>query len=304
MRCFLGIDGGGTKTKALLCDEQLNTVSCFTGEGINFNAIGMKKARENLKNVCDAVLENEDIELLSVFIGSAALSCRAESELVREFCGGIINCDNITLDSDVYIGLMSMKAEGTRCMAVCGTGSMAAGIMPDGRILTCGGWGHLLGDEGSGYAICVDAVKAAIAYAEGYGNKTALYRAVLDYFNIRNIWELIDVFYSERFSKSLIAGFAEEFFSCVKTKDLEAVRIMNGNAESFAKTVCALLKKMPDSAPLGLWGGIFQYHPEFLNAFSGFIKNEFPKTEIALIDYPPEYGAVMAAREVYYDKAY
>lgn len=304
MRCFLGIDGGGTKTTALLCDEKLNKITSFTSDGINFNAIGMKKAKENLKAVCEAVLGYADIELLSVFIGCAALSGRADAVLVNEFCGGIINCNNITMDSDVYIGLMSMKSDTPRAMAICGTGSMAAGIMPDGAVIHTGGWGHLLGDEGSGYALSVEAVKAAIACEEGYGDKTVLYDAVLRYFNISNPEQLIDIFYTEKFSKSFIAGFAGSFFSCIETGDRVALKIMNAQAESFAKTVIAMLKKLPVASPLGLWGGIFQHHPEFTKAFSQFIKNEFPKTEIELIKSPPELGAVKAARKVYYDKTF
>ena len=299
MRCFLGIDGGGTKTKALLCDENLETVAVYTGAGINFNAIGMEKARENLKAVYDGVTSGQDISLLSVCIGSAALEDRADGALVREFCGGVIGCGDIILDSDLFICLEAMDTGGPAAVAVCGTGSMAAGRDGSGRIVHTGGWGYLLGDEGSGYSFGKDSVKEALRNAEAHKEPTTLTRAVMEHFGVSSADELIGAVYREGAATGRVAAFAPEFFRLVKSGDPDALRIMDKNAEAFSKTVLTLLAGLPDITPLGLWGGIFLNSPEFADMFSGRIKKARPATDIAPLPHPPEYGAVLAAKRSY-----
>ena len=298
MRCYLGIDGGGSKTRALLCDEELNTVSFYQGNGINYNSIGMEKARENLREVYNAVL-SDGIELSSVFIGSAALGKRADRETVEEFCSGIIDCDLINMDSDVYIGLKAMRKPSPCAFAVCGTGSMAAGILPDGKIITSGGWGHILGDEGSGYVIATEALKAVLRYHDdSNSDATLLTGAALDFFDINKPEELIDIFYTNSIERSRASLFAEKVIGCAEKGDNAAINIIIEQAEKFARSVCSLLKKMPQGTPLGLWGGVFLNSQGFLSAFSSCVLSDFPETDISIISNPPEFGAVLAAKEI------
>ncbi|HHU84973.1 MAG TPA: hypothetical protein GXZ23_07395 [Clostridiales bacterium] len=299
MAYFLGIDGGGTKTTAIICDEKYNKISSFTGESINFNSVGMDVARKNLKYVIDGVLADKNITLNAVFIGMSAISNRADKKLTQELCDGIINCPDITMDSDVFIALEAMNCNGSAAMVISGTGSMACGRLPDGSIIHTGGWGYLLGDEGSGYAMALDAIKAAICSHEGSGQKTALTQAVLDYYKITDMQDIIDIFYNPPLPRSEIAKFAPIFLEQVKSGDDVAINILKYHAKKLADTVTALLNQMPKGTPLGLWGGIMQNSIEFREEFTSHIKNKFPKTQIGLLEHPPEYGAVFAAIKTY-----
>ena len=174
MKYYLGIDGGGTKTTAILCDENAHLISRFVGESINYNSVGMETARENLRQTVDGVLAENDIKLNAAFIGMSAISDRADDNFTRKFCAGIIDCDKVTMDSDVYIGLEAMRCDGAAAMVISGTGSMAVGRLPDEKIIHTGGWGYILGDEGSGYSMSVDALRAAICGYEGRAEKTSL----------------------------------------------------------------------------------------------------------------------------------
>lgn len=294
MGYYLGIDGGGTKTTAIICDEKCNLISSFIGESINFNSVGTQEARKNLKTIIDGVLA-DNICPDAVFIGMSAISERADESLTKELCDGIIDCGNITMDSDVYIGLEAMRCDGSAAMVISGTGSMAAGRLPDGSIIHTGGWGYILGDEGSGYAMALDAIKAAICGYEGSSQKTALTQAVLDYFKITDMQELIDIFYNPPLPRSEIAKFAPIFTECAKNGDETAVSILKNHARQLADTVSALLVRMPEGTPLGLWGGIMKNCKDFREEFSALIKQKFPATKIAVLEYAPEYGAVFAA---------
>ena len=194
MKYYLGIDGGGTKTTAVICDENCNFISSFVGESINFNSVGTKTARENLRAIADGVTQGGNIRPDAVFIGMSAISERADDALTKELCDDIFDCGNITMDSDVFIGIEAMRCDGAAAMVISGTGSMAAGRLADGEIIHTGGWGYILGDEGSGYAMALDAIKAGICASEGSSQPTSLTQAVLDHFKISDMQELIDIF--------------------------------------------------------------------------------------------------------------
>ncbi|MBR3836410.1 MAG: hypothetical protein IKJ69_06475 [Clostridia bacterium] len=295
MKYYLGIDGGGTKTIAIVCDKNGNLVSRYVGKSINYNSVGTHTARQNLKETVDGVLDGKDITLSSAFIGMPALSARADDEFTKELCSGIIDCPKIAMDSDVYIGLEAMKCDGAAAMVISGTGSMAVGRLADGTIIHTGGWGYILGDEGSGYALGLDAVKAAICGSEGSAKQTSLTEKVLEHFGIADIDVLIDIFYDPPISNSEVARVAPVLFECAKNGDEVANGIITKHAHLLADTVSALLCRMPCGTPLGMWGGILVNCDIFREQFVSLVKDKFPEAQIEIIKYPPEFGAVFAA---------
>lgn len=295
MRYYLGVDGGGSKTTAVICDEAGGRISSFVGGGINFNAVGLDAARKNLKETVAGALAGQDLPLSAAFIGLSALADRADAAITDRLCGGIIPCKNVRMDSDVFIALEAMGVDGACGAVICGTGSMAAGRLADGRVIHTGGWGHLLGDEGSGYALSLDAVKAAIRGAENSGPATALTDAVLSHFHITTIDGLIEIFYDKKLSRSELAAFAPTFFDCVDGGDGVAVGVMRNHARLLADTSAALLRRLPRGAPTGLWGGIFEHYPVFRDAFGAALRNTIPGANISMLPAPPVYGAVRAA---------
>ena len=294
MKYYLGIDGGGSKTTAIICDENLNLVSRFVGESINFNSVGMEEARKNLKATVDGAFDGKGIKLSAAFIGMSAIAERADDEFTKKLCDGIIDCDKITMDSDVYIGLEAMRCDGAAAMVISGTGSMAVGRLADGEIIHTGGWGYILGDEGSGYAIAIDALRAAICGYEGSAPETLLTDAIKEYYQVDDMMKLIDIFYDPPMPRSEIAKLAPIFFRCAEN-DAVANGIVEKHAKLLADTVSALLRKMPSGTPLGLWGGIFENYEKFRTLFSSIISERFPETKINVLEYAPEYGAVFAA---------
>ncbi|MCR5783127.1 MAG: hypothetical protein K6G90_10395 [Clostridia bacterium] len=299
MRCYLGIDGGGSKTSAVLCSDSLQELSRFTGKDLNYNAIGMEAARDNLREIIDGILTETGLQPDAVCIGLSALSDRADEMLVREFCGGIVRCDKILLDSDVFIALEAMDSDGPAAVAIAGTGSMAAGRLADGTVLHTGGWGHLLGDEGSGYALASEAVKAAVRGAEGSAPYTMLTEAMLSHFGAKSLDDLIGIFYDPPIERSRFASFAPFLFDCYRKGDEMSAGIVSQQASMFADTVRALLRKMPVGTPLGLWGGVFEHQECYAALFSDAISSEFPETKTGLLRMSPVLGAVRAAMKFY-----
>jgi len=194
---IIGADGGGTKTKLAASDGAGNILGYACCGGINYNYYGIEQCRANLTSGIKSLLKSinaPDYDYLSV--GLCALSEAATDGEKKFFCGGVFDPGKILLQSDVYMALTGAFPLSDGIMAVSGTGTMCV-AKKDGEIFISGGWGYLLGDEGSGYYIALRGMRAAIKNSEGGGQKTAISEKLFKYFNIAEPRSLIDVLYSQ-----------------------------------------------------------------------------------------------------------
>ncbi len=287
---FLGIDGGGSKTTAVIFDESGCFVARACGESINYYSVGMEKARENMLAIMNSL---PALETECAFIGMSALNERADRQATDEFCQGIIESKNTVMDSDLFIALEAVDAQGEAAVVISGTGSMALHRDKNGAVRHAGGWGYILGDEGSGYSLGLNAVKAAIRLAEK-GETSPLTRRCFEYFNIDNIYDLIDLYYNTGVSRKTTAAFARELCCCAAEGDSTSLEIIKNEADLLFETLETLLKKAEPDCEIGLWGGVFVNNEIFRNRFTdSVIKSGFNK--VKLLSFTPEQGAVMAA---------
>lgn len=291
---FLGIDGGGTRTVAVVTDKNGNIITSQSGATINFYSVGYENARKNLSELICKIKTEAHIEAFKgAFIGCSALDCEADKETTEKLCGGIINAVKVRMHSDVYIALKSVKDTECPCVAICGTGSIATGEDSDGNTYVTGGWGHILGDEGSAYSIAVKALEACCRMCDN-NKKTHLLESAEKFFGVSDFRKAIDIIYSSDMTKDKLAHFAE----ALDMND-EAVReIIKTEAQRFAFTVQILLEKVKNCDTLGLYGGVFQHNSLFREEFSAVIRNKFPKTAIQLIKTPPAETAAEIARSL------
>ncbi|MBR6620060.1 MAG: hypothetical protein IKK85_06930 [Clostridia bacterium] len=295
MKYYLGIDGGGTRTTAAVADEN-GILFKVTGKTINFYSVGYNAVRENLREIIYDINDRlGKITFEGVFIGCSALDGKADDMLIQKICGDIITANHIGMDSDVYIALKAVNTNKCPCVAICGTGSMAAGEDKNGNLHISGGWGHIVGDEGSGYAIAVNALKKCCIMCDN-GESTPLLESAEKFFEVDDFRKAIDIIYSAETSKDRLAGFATNVGKLAIGGDEAAKKIVADEAVKFAKTVSILLKKVQECTVLGLYGGIFQNNALFTATFMHEIKSAYPEIKTELLDTPPEESAVNIAR--------
>ncbi len=295
MKYYLGIDGGGTRTTAAVADEKENIIIKATGKTINFYAVGMETARKNLAEIIEEIKVKSGVsDFESAFIGCSALDAEADEETLNALCGGIIDATKIGMNSDLFVALKSAKGN---CVAVCGTGSMAIGEKADGSLAVKGGWGHVIGDEGSAYSISVNALKLCCATCDR-NQKSTLLKSAEEYFGVDNFRKAIDIIYSPETAKDLIAGFAAKVGTLAKDGCEEAKAIIISEAKAYAETVISLLEELEECSLLSLCGGVFQNNELFRQEFSKHISFLFPETKTEFLDTPPEEGALKTAREL------
>jgi N-acetylglucosamine kinase-like BadF-type ATPase len=192
------------------------------------------------------------------------------------------------MNSDLYIALEAMQCDGPSAVVIAGTGSMCAGrISSADPIVHTGGWGWLLGDEGSGFHIGWEGLRAALRGYEGSGPQTLLTFYACDFYGAKVPEDLLDIFYNPNKRHNEIAAFSKYVGDL---DDPVAHAIVQRCAAELAETAKALLRKLPDHTQIGLWGGVFErcehYRQAFLQAL-GMPANVLP--------VPPVQGAAIAA---------
>ena len=297
---LLGVDGGGTKTTIVACNcsgEYLGSVSCGS---INYNAVGMKTARENIASGIERILRKtgqKDYRFIT--IGHSALDDVATEEEKTAFAETIIHTDKLYMLSDADVALKGSTLGNYGMLIISGTGSMGVAVDKAGVKYIAGGWGYLLHDAGSGFAIGMGALLSAVRDHER-GVSGALEHAVKAHFNVQEIRAVIPVIYAEGFLPSSIASLAKEVKKIAKEGDQEANRILKEAAGHLADIVFSLFRQAKgalDGAPVYVYGSILQKNQIVRREFERLVHERHPGTLIAVPKLPAECGSLIFSAE-------
>lgn len=293
---YVGIDGGGTYTKAVVVSESGELVLRVGGETINYCAVSFDTARKNLETVFDKISESVDQNDISrVFIGCSALESRADAETVKKLMGRYSHLPT-DMDSDLFVALYGHSFGKAGAMLISGTGSMGVAQTEDGSVITCGGWGYVFGDEGSAYHIATEGLRHVSKMADGREKKTPLYFAALKYYGVNDPYEIIDKIYLSEFSRKKIAEFATVVSECAEC-DTCCVLILDNAACALYETARTLLKKAKISDSLAVYGGVLLNNERILSTLNELLLTDFPDITVSFPEALPEFGAVAAAMD-------
>ena len=178
-RYYVAADGGGSKLQAILYDENLRVVRCGRVAGVNTLFKPADVVRSNVEGMVQSLLKGERGEESVSEIAAADLCLVGAGDIMREALSRFACVKDLHFHSEPLAGLAAaMKTGGA--VALSGTGSDAF-LVREGQVLSAvGGWGPLLGDEGSGYEIGLNALKAAIYSHDGRRPKSLLYDLVME----------------------------------------------------------------------------------------------------------------------------
>jgi len=257
----LGIDGGGTKTDVILMDRQRQILGSGQAGSTNWNSVGLNGARTNLGQAIDAALAdaNRDrSDVSTVCIGASGVDRPLDRERMTQWLSDLFPAAGLIIHNDAVIALASgTGGEIYGIVLISGTGMIVYGFDRQGNRVRAGGWGALLGDAGSGYAIGAGVLKAVTWAADGRAPETALTAAVLDHLGMEQPQQLIDWTYSsiawERF-----AALAPLAMRCAEEGDPIADAIVEEAAKGLAVAVQAVVARLHlthQEFPLVMAGG-------------------------------------------------
>jgi len=297
MEIWAGIDGGGTGTALELIDAAGNMVAKLSFGPFNLNSIGEERFKALLAELFDAVRTAGDCR--GVCIGAAGISNPAVKKWILEAAGKADLDKQLLLCGDQDIALYGATGGEPGSILIAGTGSVCTGRNVAGKMVRAGGWGHLIDDPGSGYALGRDALAAAVQSYDGRRGKTILLEMLLTRLSIPSPEGLIPYIYNAP-DKSRIAGLSPLVEEAAHKGDEAAAEIIYKNAAELIQLVQAVsLKLEMKEMPLSLLGGLLIHDTLLQKAVREQIKVKVPEARVQEPVMGASRGAAGLAKETF-----
>ena len=294
----LGLDAGGTKTVCLLADGDGVILSTARRGGANLQASGELEVEKVLHDVMDDALAGVDVMPAAICLGIAGADRPRDAEVVRAIMRRIGAKARVLVVNDALVALEAGAPGQPGVVIISGTGSIAYGRNAAGDAARSGGWGYVLGDEGSGYWIGRSALRAVLREADHRGPRTALTPMLLQHFAIPQPQGLIYEVYHGHLKPAAIGALATCVQEAFGQGDEVAVGILHGAArelEAAALSVARRLDLVGQPFPFILAGGIYRAVPWLQQELSQRLPRAVPGSRAHLLDREPAEGAVAFA---------
>jgi N-acetylglucosamine kinase-like BadF-type ATPase len=294
----LGIDAGGTKTVCLLADETGAVLAEARGGGANLQAHGELEVEKVLHYVMDTALGDRDIRPAAICLGIAGVDRPQDADAVRGIMRRIGSKTPTLVVNDALVALVAGAGDAPGVVIIAGTGSIAYGCDALGRAARAGGWGYLLGDEGSGFWIGRRALSAIVRAADGRAPATQLAELVMARLGLVRPSDLIRETYYRDLRRTAIAGLAPLVQQARDNGDAVAAEILKQAAAELgaaASSVITRLGMRGDVFPTILAGGIFKAVPWLADDVIRLMSEIAPRSHAELLGIEPAMGAVRLA---------
>lgn len=302
---YLGVDGGGTKTKYILINEKLETVGECESSTIHIHQAGISGIKSeleiNIAKICgQAKIEVSDIKYAFLGVPGYGESLNDKNRIdkaVKEVMSDIMNV-KYTVDNDAVNGW----AAGTACKPginiVAGTGSIAYGRNESGQIERCGGWGPTIGDDGSAYWIGLRTINEYTKQKDGRSEKTVLVDILEENYNIEYHFEIVDIIFNRiKLNRTQIAGFSKICFLAAEKGCPASIKIFEEAAVNLYEHIKALADKLKfnDEFIVSYTGGVFKSGKYVLEPLNSMLSQAHLKYKIQEPELEPWNGAALLA---------
>lgn len=294
----LGIDAGGTKTVCQLADQDGTLLSEARGTGANLQAVGELQVEKVLHDVMEEALGDREIMPRAICLGIAGVDRVDDAAVVRGIMKRIGYKARVLVVNDALVALEAAAPGAPGVVIISGTGSIAYGRNAAGEAARAGGWGYVLGDEGSGYWIGRAALRAVLREADQRGRRTALTPLLLRHFGVTQAQDLIHEVYHSNLKPSAIGSLSQWVQAAFSEGDAVAIGILRAAAdelESSGLSVARRLDLVGEPFTFILGGGIFRAVPWLNEELQRRLPVAAPRSSARLLEREPAAGAVTLA---------
>ena len=268
---LLGIDGGGTKTVALLGEVSLNGPRVLgRGEAgpSNVKAIGSARAFAELGRAIDSAFAAARLSrgrVGAAYLGLAGAGRPDDQAVVRAWADRVGLARKVHVVGDLGLPV-ALLPDGWGIAVIAGTGSCVWARAADGRTTRAGGWGYLLGDEGSAYALAMAALRQIVRQADRRTAGSSLTERLLSRIGVAEPSDLVRIVYGGEWDRTRLAHLAIDVIRAADEGDSVAGRLVDQQVGELADSVCAVVSALGLSAasvPLALAGGLLVLAPTY-----------------------------------------
>ena len=300
---MVGVDGGGTKTEAVIMDANFDVI----GEGLagpsNPLRVGVAGAatavREAIDSAC-AMAKLRRGDLVAAEIGLAGTRRRELRERMRETLMRL-DMGDIEVVTDADIALYGATDGEPGLVVIAGTGSVCCGINARGKRFCAGGWGPIAGDEGSGAWLSRRALRAVAYASDGRGPSTLLTDLACAYFHVTSADDLNTAIYAPTITNERLAGFGRDVVNAAKDKDPVALQIVADGGTELGMAAVAVISHLQmehDRFQIAHVGGVFRAAGDLmLNTLRAAVKQVAPRAYFEPPHFAPAVAAARMARE-------
>ncbi len=303
MAYYLGVDGGGSKTKSVLGDESSILATAVTGPS-NITRVGEVRARESLHEAIRAVCGAAKIDphqLRGACVGAAGAGREEIASVVRKIVAEVVPGE-IVVVGDMQIALQAALGEGPGVVVIAGTGSIAFGRDASGKTARAGGWGFAVSDEGSAHWIGRAAVAAVLRSADESAEGQRIEQSSTLFREMKYIWK-VESFEQLARTANSTPDFAVLFPAVLAARrggDELAQTILGRAATELARlanvVVGHLFPEQHGAVPMAMAGGVFRHSATVRELFYNQIRTAHPHMVLNCEVVEPVHGALEMAR--------
>lgn len=307
MKYIIGFDCGATKSECALADNTGKILLQLKGGPANFLVIGVEKASANIFSLikkCIPEFDSAHSEIEMIIIGAAGAGRKEDAEKLRKALAKKLKTEKCFVKSLVVVGdnEIALKAafpNSPGCILIAGTGSIIYGKDAINKIHRVGGFGRMIGDEGSGHSIGRKGLQAVSKHLDGRNKKTKILELLDKKHKINSPEELIKKVYKENFD---IASVSELVLQAAAKKDKAAMQILDEESDELINHIKAVQKKMKtEEIKISFAGSLISNKNTYSNMLRRKIKSSLPSVKIAKPKYSPVGGAILIAKEMLSD---
>ncbi|MEH7380306.1 BadF/BadG/BcrA/BcrD ATPase family protein [Bacillus sp. JJ1533] len=305
---ILGIDAGQTSTKSCLYNHEDGTFQFAKGPSIDHMLTdkGQFKSKQGIQQSIKELLSQMTtrIDLIKIAFVSISGIHKEHESLVSSWILECINVENIIIEGDVkanLAGASSGKNDGI--LVIAGGGSIAY-CFNDTKEYVAGGYGHILGDEGSAYWIGLKAIKAAIKHIEYRGIPTKLTDEILHIFREDSYWGIKKKIHGHFIDRSDISNLSLLVERLANEGDIASQNILKAAGSELGELIISIIKQLEDDGLYGEvlkiypTGGVFNSQAWVLTSLKEKVEEYRNSAQICLPKYPPIIGTIILAGEV------
>ncbi|QLE41941.1 ATPase [Nostoc sp. C052] len=313
MSYILGIDGGGNKTVCVLMDDLRQVLGRGEAGPSNYQTIGIEATLQSIQsaihNAVEAAIITNIVNIDAICLGLAGVGRAADIEVVKGLVDELQNKKslpiswalkpaNIVICNDALIALFGGISQPVGIVVAVGTGSIVFGRNYQGHTKRVGGWGYILGDEGSAYKIAIAGMNAALQSHDGREISTSLLESFKQHLDLESIEDLIEVIYRREWGVKQIAALAPVVDFAAASGDIVANLIIDDAVKELVKATSTVIHAIFSADSVlevvttgSVWRGRCKIHERF----SASLIKKFPNVNVIFPRYEPAYGACLLA---------
>ncbi len=301
----IGVDGGGTKTLGAIAGDDGNIISQFEVGSSNPHSNSMDVVRANLKMLTEKLLADagakaEDVK--AICLGMAGVDRPEDKPMVRDLVNEFLPEAEVLPVNDGVIALTGGAHKPFGIIVISGTGSIAFGLNEKGDRVRAGGWGHILGDEGSGYTLALRGLRAIMRAHDGRINCQKLQDIILGHLQLERPDQLLGWVRDIQADKAKIAALSRLIHQAAAEGDETAAEILRSEAIELAEIAEAVSKRLfpaeQTNYEIIVAGGNLRKADQFFKLFVEAVAKRLPAITVMRPRGEPVEGAVILALDL------